>query len=716
MPSINLDQTNPFSSNIVDVFLASSKNLNNPLSIIDKTNGICQFEKIEFVESIFDILPSGVVVVRDTSDAISYITNNNIDVLVISYTGSIKEYYSITGTSHLNNAASQTEENFISINFTNFLYKHSQTHSTSELLQTTSPQVSWIDDFIKILVDAVSANLEEDLGENLASKINLPSTSFRPPLSTNNLHSVSNFVHYKPLNTLKNIIDVPNDNYLQYVNYLSTMACEYSTKFPRFMFWTDFGNRFNFKFMYAYPESDPDAVKKMEKNQYYFAIYESDMPLQKISNGGGKQYKKIYTFTSSPANEFISKKYFYVRKTPKLLNKRITTNPYKELAYQFQDDGEKYDIEYISSDGRVEGTVPAGSDEMDYEGSWGYYGSISKDTLEKSTLLTGEYGNVKQYYQKDIFGNSEYFPFVDNQEMWKNIYDFTPLSPWYPELTQDHLTESGSASYLQKVMNVRYNTIQDTGGESEILKRSKEIENYNLVAYVLCCNKGMEEETFYAILTGYKPDERVPTDTSYLSNTSAGGPSAWTYRWCKLKYDAQYEDQNDDLTYAMNELTQWKLDTTEKTNEDDETSWAVNLNERRNAGRGDRHYFGPGWFDQGPSTGIGPNTQLMLRPIGMGAEIPFKKSISCYKEFTRNPQNWFDEAFANSPLVKPCGGASGVVDNYYRGQVVRMTKTPAAKLLMEAGITEKLIWDKYGDKYLYTFDATNIIDGPCDSE
>ena len=716
MPSINLDQTNPFSSNIVDVLLASSVNLNNPLSIIDKTNGICQFEKIEFVESIFDILPSGVVVVRDTSDTISYVSNNNIDVLVISYSGNKKEYYSITGTSHLNNAASQTEENFIAINFTNFLYKHSQTHSTTELLQTTSPQVSWIDDFITILVDAVSSNLEDDLGEELASKIILPSVSFRPKPLIEKPHAVSNYIHYKPLNTLKNIIDVPDTNYLQYVNYLSTMACEYDTKFPRFMFWTDFGNRFNFKFMYAYPENDSDSVKKMEKNQYYYAIYESDMPLQKISNGDGKQYKKIYMFTSSPANEFISKKYFYVRKTPKLLNKRNTTNSYKELAYQFQDDGEKYDIEYISSDGRIEGIIPQGSDEITYEGSWGYYGSISKDTLEKSTLLTGEYGNVKQYYQKNIFGDFEFFPFVDNQEMWKNIYDFTPLSPWYPDLNENHLTDSVSNSYLQKVMNIRYNTVQNTVGENEILKRSKEIENYNLVAYVLCCNKGMEEETFYAILTGYKPDDRVPADSSYLSETYANAPSAWTYRWCKLKYDAQYEDQNDDLTYAMNELTKWKLDTTEKTNENDETSWAVNLNERRNAGRGDRHYFGPGWYDQGQSTGIGPNTQLMLRPIGMGSEISFKKSISCYEEFTRDPQAWFDEDFANNPLVKPCGGASGVVDNYYRGQIVRMTKTPAAKLLMEAGITEKLIWDQYGDKYLYTFDATNIIDGPCDSQ
>jgi len=103
----------------------------------------------------------------------------------------------------------------------------------------------------------------------------------------------------------------------------------------------------------------------------------------------------------------------------------------------------------------------------------------------------------------------------------------------------------------------------------------------------------------------------------------------------------------------------------------------------------------------------------MLRPIGMGSGISFKKSISCYREFTADPQSWFDANFANRALTEACPGA---VSNYYQGQVVRMTKTPAAKLLMEAGITEKLIWDQYGDKYLYTFDATNIIDGPCEEQ
>ena len=55
MPSINFEQTNPFSSNIKDIILASSDDIENGASIIDKSNGLCQFEKIEFVESVFDL-------------------------------------------------------------------------------------------------------------------------------------------------------------------------------------------------------------------------------------------------------------------------------------------------------------------------------------------------------------------------------------------------------------------------------------------------------------------------------------------------------------------------------------------------------------------------------------------------------------------------------------------------------------------------------------
>jgi hypothetical protein len=704
MPSINFEQTNPFSSNIKDIILASSDDIENGASIIDKSNGLCQFEKIEFVESVFDILPSGVVIVRDTSDIISYVKDK--DILIIAYTNDSQEYYSIIGSSYLNNAASETEENFVAINFTNFLYKHSQTHSVTELMKTKSPQVYWLDDFVDELVANVSKDLEDNLnsvGDGLSEKIILPFVVSNL-IAEGKEHVVSNFVHYKPLNTLKNIIDVPNDNYLQYINYISTMACEKTSNQARFLFWTDFANGFNFKFIYEYPEdpeSDKLATAKMEENVYYYSVYSGDSPVQLLSDG--KIYKKIYTMSTSPADEFISKKYFYVRKTPKLLNKRITTNPYKELSYQFQDDGDKYDIEYISSDG-IASTVnglTAGSEEMVYEGTWGYYGGIPKDTLETSSLMTGEYGNANQYLQKKLFGATGYFPFVDSEEMWKNMYDFTPLSPWYPEATEDHLEENGSDTYLQKVMDIRYDTLKgNTGGESDILKRSRLIENYNLVAYVLCCNKGMEEDTFYAILTGYTPETRTDSHP-YLGNTEAGSPSAWLYRWCKIKYDAQYEDQNDDLTYAFNQIEHWKLDESEKSTDSDLKTWAINLNERRNLGSGDNSYLGPGWFQNNNDT----STKFLYRPIGMGAKIDFKTNITKFKEFKGSASTWLNGEWASIALSSQ--------GNYYNGQIVRITKTPAAKLLMEAGITEQLIWDEYANKYLYTFDAQNIVDGPC---
>jgi hypothetical protein len=45
--------------------------------------------------------------------------------------------------------------------------------------------------------------------------------------------------------------------------------------------------------------------------------------------------------------------------------------------------------------------------------------------------------------------------------------------------------------------------------------------------------------------------------------------------------------------------------------------------------------------------------------------------------------------------------------------IVKMTKTSIRKLLKNAGETNQDVLDYYANRYLYTFDAQNIVDGKC---
>jgi hypothetical protein len=118
----------------------------------------------------------------------------------------------------------------------------------------------------------------------------------------------------------------------------------------------------------------------------------------------------------------------------------------------------------------------------------------------------------------------------------------------------------------------------------------------------------------------------------------------------------------------------------EGTTSDDITTWAINLNERTNYFKteGSTGYYGPGWYAKNL---ISTLTDVTYRPIGQGIN-----------ELTPVPR---------------------LTDE--RLHIVRMTKTPIKKLLEQAGITQSTIYASFANKYLYTFDAQNITDGPCPS-
>lgn len=658
MPRPNTTEDNPFSSPIKDIVFSSEEN-DVRLSIIDKTNGFCQFEKIEMIESVFELLPSGGLVVRDTSDIITYISTNKLDTLEIYFQDDTAIYCSINGTSYINNAASETEENFVLINFSNHLYKHSQQHSLTQLIKAKKPQVHKIYKFIETFVSTLVTSIKEDYKK-----------LYDPFIGENT--ETSNYLLYKQLNPMEYRMEAPNENYLEYLYYVSSNACEKLTEEPRYLFWTEFSNRINFKFFPKNPDDDTKAIEKMNSNSFYYAVYNSDVPLQNVSNED-TAYKKIYILKTAPADQFVSKKYFYIRKTPKLLNKNITQTaayPYDLLSYQFQDEGQKYDVEIIGSDG-VLSEVQNGADQLMYKGHWGYYDDmLPQDSTSMQTHISQEFGTESSYKGITFMGVTGNYPYADCADMWKNMFDFTPVHPHTPTI---NINPEGNNTKLQKMIDIRWRAY---GVTNDKLIKIRNIEKQNFIMYTLCC-VDESEESFFAQIYGYKPEV-----STYDSKGRSNEPLKYLYAWNKINCNVTFSGTTP--SYDFRALENWKKDDKEKTNEEDITTFAINTNERTNSksafGKG---FYAPGWYIEN----LGTEGQL-------GNGITYR-SVKQDGGGLNQTQGLNGTSSESTPLI------------------VKMYKTPIRKLLMESGITDPKIYEIYAGKYLYTFSAENVVDGAC---
>ena len=151
---LTFSQLNPFYSPIEDIFLfvddpsLDLREEDNQISIFKK-NPLCQFEKLEMLEGVFELFPSGSLILRDTSDIVSYIKSSNFNSIQIIFLDGSSVYYSITSISYVNNAASENEEKFVAVNFTNHLFKFSEETSLIQLIPNKKPKVHRINEFIK---------------------------------------------------------------------------------------------------------------------------------------------------------------------------------------------------------------------------------------------------------------------------------------------------------------------------------------------------------------------------------------------------------------------------------------------------------------------------------------------------------------------------------------------------------------------------------------
>jgi hypothetical protein len=646
----------PLDSPIKSIFLGG-------INIIPQ-NDLCRFEKIEFTESVFDLFPNGCLVVRDLNDVISYVknlsagdpTNKNF---TITYDNGNSETFYINGTVHLNNAASETEENFIGINFTNKLFLLNQNLSVTNLLKSSGfPQVYNIETFYSEMVAKIK-EASNTVGIDAPKLTNLGSRKF------------SNVIAYRPINPLEGKTDEASENPIQYMNYISSLACDSNTSQPRFLFWTGFNNNINLKYF--------SETFANETVYGYYGVYQQDIP--SLPSAGALR-KKIYVLTTSPAYQYLNRQYYYTRKTPKLLNKpeptSTTSNETILMNHQFLDDGTKYDIEFVVESGVVDnlsGTI--GLSSLEYTNHYGYYNKNDTFTpYGNSTLLGMEYGVSDVYANKDIMGVVAPYPFIDNPEMWKNMWDMTPVHPNIGTSITGSITATNTN--LQKVFQVRESSKTSTSK----LEKIKEIELQNFVYYVLCCLKEPEieqEETFFACITGWKSDT---TNEEYGVNDE---PLIYRYAWKRIGVELQ---SSIDFDYFTNpELYPWEY-MNEGSVPADITTWAINLNERRNTlYSGSDAYYAPGWY-----------TLNLREPV-----------------------------FEDSVTYRPIGNGGGTLEAVATGNtcrhIVMMRKIPFIQIVLNAKNYENIIGvDKEKlleyiqaskGKYLYCFELSNVTDGKC---
>lgn len=597
---------NPSYSTVKSIFLASGlQQQTSQMFDIVLQNQQCRFERLETVENINEVLPQGSVLVTDRQDIATFIVANNLQYVLIEFFDGSRWGGNITSVSYANNAATVSEENLVSINFTNLYYTYFSSNNLPELLGYKKPNVFLIDEFVKYLRTFTFGSNDEDGYQD----------------------SALNYFLYRPFIPYGEREEGPPDNAIEMINYIASGAID-KDKNPNFLFWTGFNGAVNFKSFKRDLTKDP-SYETIDTDYRNIAIFDGDAVLQKLSDG--KVYRKAYFLATNPAYQWISKNYYYIRKTPKYLDAlQGLTAPtaedlyalqqkesLKNLTFQFQDDGQKYNIDVVSTLGRGT-TAPKGGDQIYPAHSWGYYdGDIPTNNKSITNMIGNQYGTNASYKKLNLMGLTGFMPFLDSPDMWKNMFDLTPIHPHYPDETNipPGQTLAGKDTRLQTVMNIRYNTFMGLCGANPNLqgacaaladKRLEEIraiEAQNFVLYSLCC-MGKQEDCFFAALTGFAVD-------SEASQEGPNGSKVYRYKWNKINFSSGVTSgcgvSCDGGTYSAHQLENWCLDETVKSSDVQDDTWAINLNERGLTG----NYLPPGWVSTNLPTGF------KFRPVGL---------------------------------------------------------------------------------------------------
>lgn len=474
--------TNPFSAQIDSIKFISDDNTEDENFDIEiyKSNIFCQFERIELEESVNNVFPTGTLLVRDTGDIVSYIAKKGFKKFQITLnSGSEKFTWYITSVTYVNNMASETDQAFVAIYFTNKLFYESQNvsayseryelDSDGNIVEGSDTPI-WLDPYpfvstaehiihtygkkrIFSAPEFVPGNPDEQPDPNKGCGVNTFIYNSQP---------VTNYVMFRHRISDGMRREQFQTNIITYLNYIFTYATN-SDADPFYMFWTDFTNCLNYKFF--------DLRKDLETTEFKFdlddtdtkkiqayAIYDSnDMDRMFEIDGQEVDCKKIHVLVTNPAYSLMSKNYYYLRSCPMFMEDTSQTltggtfsDPYHLMA-PFLSESSNTTLttvtNYTINDSpgityalRTSSLKDANLVFLPDKGYFGYLKDFDGTRLNVNVVdAVASYNNIDNHVESTPlalrdsfdpeFGQPPLYPYNDNMYMWQYPYDLTSNHP-----------------------------------------------------------------------------------------------------------------------------------------------------------------------------------------------------------------------------------------------------------------------------------------------
>lgn len=540
--------SNPIDTAVSSIILKSDENVEFDIDIF-QSNQFCQFERLELEESVLNIFPKGALILRDKSDIMTYIAIKKIKSLLVEFQGGEKYLWYITSLNYTNNAASEIDQSFIVVYFTNSLYHQSQNVSfydekvfeenteTGEIEEVSAtslwpfshPFVTTPEHIIKTYGTRSVFNkplfpiLNQD-GDDTNLKgcgVNLFIKNTQEPV---------NYVLFRPKIADPERIEQYQTNIISYLNYIFTFAINEDKK-PYYLFWTDFSNTLNYKFF--------DLRKDLESGQYAFdkenndsgkiqgyAVYNSDDigRVFKIEDQD-VSCNKVYVMITNPSHTIQDKNYYYIRSAPIYLEQPShevsgSTSSAERLMSPYMSESANTTLTtvttYTTNDSadlpyafRTENRKDANLLNLPDQGFWGYAKDFNTyNNTINVTDAVGSYENIlnnieatplglRDAYFKEA-GEQPLYPFNDNRYIWQFQYDITRTHPNFTRGVSGNnifVIEKDFFNDIREVLNAPSAGPDESDISSDLIGNTLKTITLNKVMQAKY--KAMEEKEFY---------------------------------------------------------------------------------------------------------------------------------------------------------------------------------------------------------------------------
>ena len=518
---------NPLSTSIFSIELISDLSSDNDINLL-KSNNFCQFERIEMEESVNNVFPTGALLIRDTGDIVSYIAKKEIKKIKLKFfsnnsqdqepqPGETYTWY-ITSVTYVNNMASETDQTFVCIYFTNKLFYESQlvsfyderysVDSDGEIIDGTDTPV-WPTDYPFVTTPEhilktyakkrvfSAPEFSQTSGQNAD-----PNAGCGYNFYTHNTQETINYVMFRPKIADAMRREQFQTNIITYLNYIFTYAINYR-HYPYYMFWTDFTNCLNYKFFDLFEDLSTgefkfDLPNTDNKQIQAYAIYDSNDVERNFTIDGNEDVpcKKIHVMVTNPAYSLIDKNYYYIRSCPMYMEDTSeypggTFSDASHLMSPFLSQSDNTTLSTITTYTKNESpgltyslrTANLKDKNLVYLQDKGYQG-FSKD-LNPDRLVMNTVDAIASYeslvpeieatplalrdsYDPE-FGKPPIFPFNDNLYMWQYPFDITSNHPNRRKSPQGISSPNFYKQINQKLNSASQGDIPNTEIFTEIL-------------------------------------------------------------------------------------------------------------------------------------------------------------------------------------------------------------------------------------------------------